>query len=290
MWARLKTILHTPLHVLSAWNNDNCMRLGAAVAFYAIFSLAPLLAMAVLVAGLVFGMDAARNEIMGQMGGLVGSSGSATLETMVESALVDRTESKQRATALVGFATLFLGATGVFVELRNALDAINKESVAIEHGLSWMVRARLASFALVLAVGFVALASLALSAAMAAFAKWLAVTVPVLAALVLLLDTLVALTLITTLFILLLRFLPSVQPRRVSLWPGALLAAILFVLGKHLIGLYIGKAGVADAYGAAGSLVIILIWVFYSSQVLLLGAEYNKIRADRLAPAAAGER
>lgn len=290
MWARLKAILHTPLQVLSAWNNDNCMRLGAAVAFYAIFSLAPLLAMAVLVAGLVFGMDAARNEIMGQMGGLVGSSGSATLETMVESALVDRTESKQRATALVGFATLFLGATGVFVELRNALDAINKESVAIEHGLSWMVRARLASFALVLAVGFVALASLALSAAMAAFAKWLAVTVPVLAALVLLLDTLVALTLITTLFILLLRFLPSVQPRRVSLWPGALLAAILFVLGKHLIGLYIGKAGVADAYGAAGSLVIILIWVFYSSQVLLLGAEYNKIRADRLAPAAAGER
>ncbi len=276
----------TPIRVLSAWNDDDSLRLGAAVAFYAIFSLAPLLAMAVLIAGLVFGVDAARDQIMGQVGGLVGEGGGQTLRTMLDSAMVEGTEGKQWTTGLVGFATLFIGATGVFVELRNALDAINKEAEQVEHGLSWMVKARIVSFSLVLAVGFVALVSLALSAAMAAFAAWLSASAPILGALALLLDTIVSLSLITALFILLLRFLPSIQPRKVSLWPGALLAAILFVLGKHLIGLYIGKAGVADAYGAAGSLVVILIWVYYSTQVLLLGAEYNKIRADRVAPAA----
>lgn len=283
--ARVKAMLRTPIQVLSAWSADQSLRLGAAIAFYAIFSLAPLLAMAVLVAGLVFGMDAARDQIMSQVGSLVGENGSQTLAAMLDSALVRGAETKQWTTAVAGFATLFIGATGVFVELRNALDTINKESAEVDHGLSWMVKARIVSFALVLAVGFVALISLALSAAMAAFAQWLSQSLPVLAALMLVVDTLVSLSLITALFVLLLRFLPSVQPRHVSLWPGALVAALLFVAGKHLIGLYIGQAGVADAYGAAGSLVVILIWVYYSSQVLLIGAEYNKVRADRTARA-----
>ena len=282
-WVGLKALWRTPIQVLSAWNGDDALRLGAAVAFYAIFSLAPLLAMAVLIAGLVFGVDAARDQIMGQVGGLVGEGGGQTLQTMLDSAMVGSAESKQWTTGVLGFATLFVGATGVFIELRNALDTINKESEQIEHGLSWMVKARIVSFSLVLAVGFVALVSLALSAAMAAFATWLSASAPILGTLALLLDTIISLSLITALFILLLRFLPSIQPRKVTLWPGALLSALLFVIGKHVIGLYIGKAGVADAYGAAGSLVVILIWVFYSTQVLLLGAEYNKIRADRAA-------
>ena len=284
-WVGLKALWRTPIQVLSAWNGDDALRLGAAVAFYAIFSLAPLLAMAVLIAGLVFGVDAARDQIMGQVGGLVGEGGGQTLQTMLDSAMVGSAEAKQWTTGVLGFATLFVGATGVFIELRNALDTINKESEQIEHGLSWMVKARIVSFSLVLAVGFVALVSLALSAAMAAFAAWLSASAPLLGTLALLLDTIISLSLITALFILLLRFLPSIQPRKVTLWPGALLSALLFVIGKHVIGLYIGKAGVADAYGAAGSLVVILIWVFYSTQVLLLGAEYNKIRADRVASA-----
>ena len=284
-WVGLKALWRTPIQVLSAWNGDDALRLGAAVAFYAIFSLAPLLAMAVLIAGLVFGVDAARDQIMGQVGGLVGEGGGQTLQTMLDSAMVGSAEAKQWTTGVLGFATLFVGATGVFIELRNALDTINKESEQIEHGLSWMVKARIVSFSLVLAVGFVALVSLALSAAMAAFAAWWSASAPILGTLALLLDTIISLSLITALFILLLRFLPSIQPRKVTLWPGALLSALLFVIGKHVIGLYIGKAGVADAYGAAGSLVVILIWVFYSTQVLLLGAEYNKIRADRIAAA-----
>lgn len=276
----LKHRFRTPLAVLSAWSNDQCLRMGASIAFYAIFSLAPLLAMAVMVAGVAVGVDAARSGIVSQIGGLVGQSGADTLETMLDTAMVN--ETRQWTSAIVGFCTLFIGATGVFLELRNALDAINKEAVKIKHGLSWMLRARLISFALVLAVGFVALVSLALSATLSALATWLAATMPLLATFVLVLDTLISLAMISGLFMLLLRWLPSVQPRRVSLWPGALLSGLLFVLGKHLVGLYLGREGFTDAYGAAGSLVIILMWVYYCSQTLLMGAEYNKVRADRL--------
>ncbi|HKY01252.1 MAG TPA: YihY/virulence factor BrkB family protein [Burkholderiales bacterium] len=284
----LKHKLRTPIAVLSAWNDDQCLRLGASIAFYAIFSLAPLLAMAVMIAGLAFGVDAARAEIVSQVGGLVGRSGAGTVETMLDTAMVN--ETRQWTSALVGLATLFIGATGVFLELRNALDAINKEDrLSLKHGLSWMVKARLMSFALVLAVGFVALVSLALSAALSAFAGWLAKSMPILATLVLIVDTLVSLALISGLFLLLLRWLPSVQPKRVALWPGAVLSGLLFVAGKHIVGLYLGREGFTDAYGAAGSLVIILMWVYYCSQVLLLGAEYNKVRADRLAARATSQ-
>ena len=278
---KLQSKLRTPLAVLSAWSADQCLRLGASVAFYAIFSLAPLLAMAVMIAGLAFGVDAARGEIVNQVGGLVGKSGISTVESMLDTAMVN--ETRQWTGAVVGLFTLFLGATGVFLELRNALDTINKQTTEVKRGLSWMVRARLMSFALVLAVGFVALVSLALSAALSAFATWLSATMPVLAALMLIIDTVISVTLISGLFMMLLRWLPSVQVRRVSLWPGAILSALLFVFGKHLVGLYLGREGFTDAYGAAGSLVIILMWVYYCSQVLLLGAEYNKVRAERAA-------
>lgn len=237
--------------------------------------------MAVMVAGIAFGVDAARSQIVSQVGGLIGSGSADTIENMLDTAMVS--ETRQWTGAIVGFVTLFVGATGVFLELRNALDTINKESTEIKHGLSWMVKARLISFALVLAVGFVALVSLALSAALSAFAAWLGDTMPVLATVVLVLDTLVSLAIISGLFMMLLRWLPSIQPRRVSLWPGALLSAILFVVGKHLVGLYLGREGFTDAYGAAGSLVIVLMWVYYCSQALLIGAEYNKVRADRIA-------
>jgi membrane protein len=226
--------------------------MGAAIAFYSMFSLAPLLAMAVMVAGIAFGVDTARSQIVSQLGSLI---------------------------------TLFVGATGVFLELRNALDLINRKAAARKRGLSWMLRVRMMSFALVLAIGFVALVSLALSAALSVLAHWLAATMPLLATFVLLLDTLLSLAIITSLILLLLRWVPSVQPRRVSLWPGALVSGLLFVLGKHLVGLYLGREGFTSAFGAAGSLVVILMWVYYCSQVLLLGAEYNKVRAEQRMPA-----
>jgi membrane protein len=276
---KLKYFLRTPIAVVSAWSDDEGPRLGASVAFYAIFSLAPLLAMAVMIAGLVFGVDAARGQIVNEVGSLVGHNGTTALQSMLDSSLVS--EGKKWSSALIGLATLFIGATGVFVELRYALDSINAQAEETQHGLSWFVRARLMSFALVLAVGFVALVSLALSAALAAFADWLSVTMPLVAAIAPVVDTLVSLAIIGSLFMLLLRWLPSVQPRLVSLWPGALLGALLFVVGKYLVGFYLGRAAVTDAYGAAASLVIILIWVYYCTQALLIGAEYNKLRAKR---------
>lgn len=282
MQLAIKSRLRTPWAVLSAWFEDQCLRMGASIAFYSIFSLAPLLAMAIIVAGVVFGVDSARSQILSQIDGLVGNSGATTLESMLDNAMLNDT--KQWSTAIAGVFTLFIGATGVFVELRYALDSINKESERIKQGLSWTLRARLISFALVLAIGFIALVSLALSAALSALATWLASTLPVLAAFMVVLDTLVSLTIITGLFMLLLRWLPSVQPQRVSLWPGAFLSGLLFVLGKHLVGLYLGRAGFTNVYGAAGSLVIILVWVYYCAQVLLIGAEYNKLRSDRRMP------
>jgi len=279
MLVGIKHRLRTPWTVLSAWGNDQCLRLGASIAFYSIFALAPLLAVAILVAGVAFGVDSARSQILAQIGGLVGQSGAATLEAMLDTALID--ETRQWSSVVVGFGTLFIGATGVFVELRNALDSINRETTETKWGLSWMVKARLLSFALVLAIGFVALVSLALSAVLAALAAWLAVTMPLFATFLLVLDTLLSVSIITILFMLLLRWLPSVQPRRVSLWPGALLSGVLFVLGKNFVGFYLGRESFTDAYGAAGSLVVILMWVYYCSQVLLLGAEYNRVRADR---------
>jgi membrane protein len=277
--AKTRYFLRTPIGLLSAWSDDQCARLGAAVAFYAIFSLAPLLAIAVMIAGLAFGVEAARGQIVNEVGTLVGHSGTTALQSMLNSSLVS--EGKKWSSALIGVVTLFIGATGVFVELRYALDSINQQAKEIQHGLSWFVRARLMSFALVLAVGFVALASLALSAALSAFADWLSAMMPVLAILARALDALLSLAIIGSLFMLLLRWLPSVQPRRVALWPGALLSAALFVVGKYLVGFYLGRAAVTDAYGAAASLVIILIWVYYCTQVLLVGAEYNKLRAER---------
>lgn len=282
MQLAVKSRLRTAWAVLSAWFEDQCLRMGASIAFYAIFSLAPLLAMAIIVAGVVFGVDSARSQILSQIGGLVGQGGATTLEAMLDNAMLSDTQ--QWSSALAGVFTLFIGATGVFVELRYALDSINKESEQIEQGLSWTLRARLISFALVLAIGFIALVSLALSAALSALAAWLASALPVLATFVVLLDTLVSLLIITGLFMLLLRWLPSIQPQRVSLWPGALLSGLLFVLGKHLVGLYLGRAGFIDIYGAAGSLVVILMWVYYCAQVLLMGAEYNKLRSDRRMP------
>ena len=279
----VRNVWGTVRAVVSAWSNDQCLRMGAAIAFYSMFSLAPLLAMAVMVAGVAFGVDAARSQIVAQIGGLVGSSSTETLQGMLDNAMIN--ETRQWTSAAVGLVTLFVGATGVFVELRNALDLINRRSAKRQSGLSWMLRARMISFALVLAIGFIALVSLALSAALSALANWLAATTPVLATLVVMVDTVLSLAIITGLFMLLLRWLPSVQPRHVSLWPGAVLSGLLFVAGKHLVGLYLGREGFTDAFGAAGSLVIILMWVYYCSQALLLGAEYNKVRAEQALPA-----
>jgi membrane protein len=259
--------------VAAAWSADQCHRLGASIAFYAIFTLAPLLAMTVLIAGVFMGVEIVRPQFLAQVGALVGEDAARTMGSLLDAAL---DAGGGRVTAAIGIATIVIGASAVFVEMRSALDVIL--SYRADGVLSWFLRARLTSFALVLAIGFVTLVSLLLSALLAAFAEYLVGLNVLLSYVALALNVLVPFTLIVVLFMLLMRYLPSERQPWSRVWPGAILAAVLFELGKHLLGTYIGRAAFVSAFGAAASVVVIVIWVYYCAQVLLIGAEYNKVR------------
>jgi membrane protein len=259
-----------------AWSNDQCHRLGASIAFYAIFTLAPLLAMSVLVAGFFMGVDVARPQFLGQVEGLVGEDAARTMAALLDATL---DSGRGQLAAVIGIATLAVGASGVFVEMRNALDVIL--DYRGKGGLGWFLRARVTSFALVLAIGFVTLVSLLLSATLAAFAEYLVGVSTVLRYFAVGLNVLVPLLIIVGLFMMLMRYLPSERQPWSAVWPGAILAALLFEVGKHVLGIYIGRAAFVSAFGAAGSVVVIVIWVYYCAQVLLIGAEYNKVRSGR---------
>jgi membrane protein len=272
----LRTAWGTFIAVLTAWSNDQCHRLGASIAFYAIFTLAPLLAMAVLVAGFFMGVEVVRPQFLQQVGTLVGDDAARTMGNLIDAALVN---ARGGLAAAIGLATLAIGASAVFVEMRSALDIIHSYKGA--GGLSWFVRARLTSFALVLAIGFVTLASLVLSAVLSAFAEYLSRASPALGFFAAGLNVIVPLAMISILFMLLMRYLPTERQPWSSVWPGAVLAAILFEIGKHVLGVYLGRFAFVTAFGAAGSVVVIVIWVYYCAQVLLIGAEYNKVRSSR---------
>lgn len=248
--------------------------MGAAIAFYSIFSLTPLIMIAVLIAGVFVGTDFARQEFLDQMAGLMGPKAAGAVDAMMTgSAQSD----KGTLAGIISAATLLLGATGVLFELRHALDAIH-QTQARGGGLTWLARGRLWSLALVLAVGFLLLVSLLASAIIAAMSEWLTAYFPVLGFIAEWTNVLVSLALLAVLFGLLMRWLPSERQTWRSVWPGALLAAVLLSIGKHLLGLYLGRAAFSDSFGAAGSLVVLVMWIYYSVQVFLLGAAFNEVR------------
>lgn len=256
------------------WSDRQAARLGAAVAFYSIFSLTPLLMIAVLIAGVFVGTDFARQEFLDQLAGLVGDKAAAAVEAMMQASA----ESDKGAFAgITSAVTLLIGASGVMFELRKSLDAIHRSESP--GGLSWFVRGRLWSVALVFAVGFLLLVSLIASAIFAAMAGWLTTNFPVLGVLAEATNLLLSLALLSALFALLMRWLPTERQAWRSVWPGAVLAAVLLSVGKHLLGLYLGRAAFSDSFGAAGSLVVMVMWVYYSVQVFLLGAAFNEVRS-----------
>jgi membrane protein len=258
---------------VNLWSDRQAMRLGAAIAFYSIFSLTPLIMIAVLIAGLFVGTDFARQEFLDQIAGLMGPKAAGAIDAMMTASVQS---DKGIVAGIVSIGTLLLGASGVLFELRKALDAIhNTESPG---GLSWFVRGRLWSFALVLAVGFLLLVSLLASAVFAAMSEWLTTYFPVLGFVAQWANVLLSLGLLTALFGLLLRWLPSQRQTWHSVWPGAVLAAVMLTVGKHLLGLYLGRAAFSDSFGAAGSLVVLVMWIYYSVQVFLLGAAFNEVR------------
>jgi membrane protein len=262
---------------LKAWNDDYAPSMGAALAYYTAFSLAPLLLIVIAVAGLVFGQEAARGEIVLQLGGLVGEGGAKAIEGLLES--TSRPESSLLAST-IGFATLLLGATSLFAELQSALDRIwRAPALPPSTGLMGLLRARLLSFGLILALGFLLLVSLIVGAALAALGKWSASFFPAAVMVLESLNLLLGFGVTTALFAACYRILPRVKIAWADVWMGAVVTALLFTLGKYLIGLYLGHAGVSSGFGAAGSLVIVLVWVYYSAQIFLLGAEFTWVFA-----------
>jgi len=272
LWQRLLHARWQPLRVgalaTSRWLDEGGPQLGASIAFYTMFAVAPLLVVAIAIAGAVFGPEAARGQIVQEIDGLVGSAAARGIEAMVESAWL---HPHGVVAAVLGVITLLLGASGVFGALRRALNAIGRVA-PLPAVFGTLLRARLIAFALVLGFGFLAVASLLVSAAIAALGAYLSDRMPGLAELFALLDVAISTAVLVVAFAALLRWLPDAPPSRHAVWTGAACSALLFAIGKHLIGLYLARASVASSYGAAGSFVVVMLWVYYSAQILLFGA------------------
>jgi membrane protein len=255
------------------WSERGGPQLGASIAFYSIFALAPLLVVAIAIAGLAFGPDAVRGRVVEELGGLLGETAAKGIEALIASAW--RPEEGAFA-GLLGVATLLIAATGVMVELKRALNVMLDRTVTARSLLSSFVRARLTALAMVLGVGFLTIVSLLLSAAVSAIAAYVPTRFPELEVLLTTLDLAASLVVLTIAFAALVRWLPDRTPPARVVAIAAIAAALLFTLGKYLVGLYIARASVVSTYGAAGSLVVLIIWVFYTSQVLLVGVAFGR--------------
>ena len=266
--------------VLAEWQRDRALVLGAALAYYTLFALAPLLVLVIAVAGLALGRAAAQGEIVAQIEGLMGPDGAKMIEGMIVRA--SRPASGVVAT-LVSLGTMLLGASGVFGQLQAALDQIFGAEASGRRGggVRAAVRQRLAYVGMILGIGFLLLVSLVLSAALAAVHDLLAARLPVAARVLPPLNFGLSFVVVSGLFALVYKVLPAVELAWRDVWLGAACTAILFTTGKSLIGIYLGRAGATSVYGAAGSLVLVLLWIYYSAQILLLGAEFTEVYSRR---------
>src|SRR6476660_4968420 len=259
----------------SRWVEDRAPSMGAALAYYTAFSLAPLLIIVIAIAGLVFGQEAAQGAIMDQIQGLLGEEGGQAIQSM----LANASDLGTGITAtVIGFAALILGATTAFVELQDDLDRIWKAPPRAGSGLLNLIRSRLLSLGMVLAIGFLLAVSLVLSAAVAALGNSLLGEAEFLLQAVTFLGSFAV---ITVLFAMIYKVLPNVEVAWEDVWIGAAITALLFDIGKLLIGLYIGKSSVASSFGAAGPFVVLMLWIYYSTQIFLLGAEFTNAYAHR---------
>lgn len=261
------------------WLDDRAPSMGAALAFYSAFSVAPLLIIVIAIAGMVFGEDAARGAIVGQLGSLVGTPGASAIQAMLEAA--GKRESGLVATT-VGIVTLLVGATSAFVELQDSLDRIWKAPKRTRNGVLSFLISRVLSFGLVLAIGFLLLVSLALTSALAALAEYSSHLLPVGEALLQTANFVVSFLVVTVLFALIYKWLPNVSIAWRDVWIGSAVTALLFNIGRTAIGMYLGHSAVASAHGAAGAFVVLLLWLYYSAQVFLLGAEFTWAYAERV--------
>ncbi len=263
--------------VFAKWRRDDAPSLGAALAYYTIFSMAPLLVLVIAIAGLLLGRAAAQGEIVGQIAGLVGPGSAKAIEEMITRA--SRPTSGIVAT-VVSLVTMAAGASGVFGQLQHSLNRVwNAGPTA--GGLRGQVHRRAAAFGMILGIGFLLLVSLVLSAALAAVHDLIATHLPLLGRVLPVLNFALSFAVITALFAMIFKVLPDVAMHWRDVWLGAAVTALLFTVGKTLIAIYLGRAGATSVYGAAGSLVLVLLWVYYSAQILFMGAEFTEVYSRR---------
>jgi membrane protein len=260
------------------WQEDKVPVLASSLAYYTVFSLAPLLLIVIAVAGLVFDRAQAQERILAELGGLVGQQGRELIASMLEGA--SRHGSGWWA-GLVGVLTLVLGASGVFLQLQQALNTVWDAQPRQRGGVSALVRARLAALGMVLGLGFLVLVSLIASAALSALGTWAFAGAPGSKFLWQLVSFFFSFLVITLVFALLYKYVPDVPVTWRDVWIGAIVTALLFNLGKFLIGQYLGHSATASTFGAAGALVVLLLWIYYSAQIILLGAEFTQVYAHQ---------
>ncbi len=273
-----KEILTLFKQAVGAWKEDRAPSMGAALAYYTAFSIAPLLILVIGVAGLVFGRDVAQAAILDQIQGLLGADGGKAIDAMLTSA-GDLGSGVLKT--VVGVVMLLIGATTAFVELQDDLDRIWKAPPRVGSGIINLIRSRLLSIGMILGIGFLLTVSLVLSGAVSALGTYL------FSGMEFLLQTanfVVSFGVITVLFAMIYKILPNVKIEWGDVWVGAGITALLFTIGKFLIGLYIGKSDVSSSFGAAGPFVVIMLWIFYSTQIFLLGAEFTNLHARRNSP------
>lgn len=259
-----------------AWWGDGGMRMGASIAYYTLFAIAPILLIVIAVAGMVFGEEAARGEVVAQIDQLVGREGAEAVQTMLQGAARN---TRSGFAAGIGFVTLFLAACGAFLELQASFNSVWRVKAVPQSKVKEFVLDRVRSFGLVVSFGFLLLVSLAVSAALAGLGQWLRTIADPLPVILVIVNWLVSFAVTAALFGLLFKFLPDVKLAWPDVIAGALITALLFNVGKHFIGLYLGRSAVTSTYGAAGSIVLLLLWVYYSSQIVLLGAEFTRLYA-----------
>lgn len=266
--------------IYAEWNDDKVPRLGAALAYYTIFSLAPFLIIVIAIAGLVFGREAVSGQVVGQIQGLVGQEGATDIQEIISRASQPR---QGIIATIIGVGTLILGATGLFGQLQDALNTIWGVRPRPDLGIKGTIYARLTSFAVVLGVAFLLLVTLVLSTALAAFGDMLSSLMPGEAYVVFwqVINFLISLAITTLLFAMIYKILPDVRIAWSDVWIGALVTAVLFSIGRYLISIYIGNSDFSQTYGASAAVIVIILWVYFASQIVLLGAEFTFVYARR---------
>jgi membrane protein len=265
------------------WKDDKASRLSAALAYYTIFSLAPMLLIILAVTSLFWSRDAVQTQVLNQAEGLVGAEGRTFISDLLTTA---STPARGILGTIVGIVTLIFGALGVFNELHNALNTIweveeeEETESGFLQGIKKLIFGRLLSFGMILGIGFLLLVSLVISAALSAMQETVGNAIPLSEILLQILNLVISIGVITVLFALIFKFLPDAEIAWRDVWLGAFVTALLFSIGKFLIGLYLGNSTVGSSFGAAGSLVLLLLWIYYSAQILLFGAEFTQVYAN----------